>query len=62
MFQTERMCLRSRGMQIVSIGASTSVTRINILLFSLPHILSPMATISLEFGHIQKGGTLTKLR
>ena len=34
----------------------------NLLVFSPPHMFSPMATISLEFGHIQKGGTPTKLR
>ena len=60
--QTERSCLRPRGMQIVSIGACTSPTEVIFLVFSPPHMFSPMATISLEFGHIQKGGTLTKLR
>ena len=49
-------------MQIVSIGACTSLSGVNILVFSPPHMFSPMATISLEFGHIQKGGTPTKLR
>ena len=62
MFQTERICLGSRGMKIVSIGACTCVSRVNILVFSPPHMFSPMATISVEFGHIQKGGTPTKLR
>ena len=60
--QTERNCLRPRGMQIVSIGACTSPTEVIFLVFSPPHMFSPMATISLEFGHIQKGGALTKLR
>ena len=62
MFETVRIYLKSGGMQIVSIGACTSVMRINILVFSPPHIISPMAAASLEFGHIQKGGTPTKLR
>ena len=60
--QTERNCLRPRGMQIVSIGACTSPTEVIFLVFSPLHMFSPMATISLEFGHIQKGGTPTKLR
>ena len=62
MFQTERICLRSRGMQIRSTGACTSVLGVNILVFPPPQMFSPMATISMEFGHIQKGGTPTKLR
>ena len=61
-FQTERICLRPRGRQIVSIGACTSLSGVILLVFSPPHMFSPMATISLEFGHIQKGGTPTKLR
>ena len=60
--QTERNCLRLRGMQIVSIGACTSPTEVSVLVFSPLHMFSPMTTISLEFGHIQKGGTPTKLR
>ena len=60
--QTERNCLRPRGMPVVSIGACTNPTEVIFLVFSPPHMFSPMATISLEFGHIQKGGTLTKLR
>ena len=59
--QTERNCLRPRGMQIVSIGACTSPTEVIILVFSPLHMFSPMTTISLEFGHIQKGGTPTNL-
>ena len=62
MFETERICLRSRGMQIVSIDASACAMRINTLVFSPPHTFSLMAAVSLEFGHIQKGGTPTKLR
>ena len=34
----------------------------NLFCFSPLHMFSPMTTISLEFGHIQKGGTPTKLR
>ena len=54
-FQTERIYLRPRGMQIVSIGACTGLSVVILLVFSQPHMFSPMATISLEFGHIQKG-------
>ena len=60
--ETERMCLRPGGMQIVSIGACTSLSLVILLVFSPPHMFSSMATISLQFGHIQKGGTPTKLR
>ena len=60
--QTERICLRPRGMQIVSSGACTNLAEAIFLVFSPPPMFSPMATISLEFGHIQKGGTPTKLR
>ena len=49
-------------MQIVSIGACTSLAGAINFVFSPPHMFSPMATISLELGHIQKGGTPTKLR
>ena len=60
--QTERNCLRPRGVQIVSIGACTSPTEVIFLVFSPLHMFSPMTTISLEFDHIQKGGTPTKIR
>ena len=49
-------------MQIVSIGACTSLAGAIFLVISPPRMFSLMATISLEFGHIQKGGTPTKLR
>ena len=62
MFETVQICLRSMGMQVVNIDARACAMRINTLVYSPPHTFSPMAADSLEFGHIQKGGTPTKLR